>query len=216
MHPPHETPLSQIAPVVLAAGSASRMGGRPKCLLRIDGEPIIARLLRAAGSLGLQMPVVVVGAFAQEVEAALPPGGARVVRNVEPGADQTRSLRLGLQATHPEAQAILVLLADQPLIETRELLDLIQAYQLRPNGAAFVQPTWEGLPGNPVLFAAQVRDEVLAADSAMSPKAWAQQHPSRRFNWVTDNPRYRVDLDTPDDLLALQQRFGVEASWPAA
>lgn len=190
------------------------MGGRPKCLLRVDGESILSRLLGCVARLGLQLPVVVSGAFANEVEAEMAPGCALVIRNGLAQADQLSSLRLGLQATQPQAQAILVLLADQPLIGVAELLDLIQAYQNRPAGAVFVQPSFEGLPGNPVMFSALLRDQVLAAHPRMSPKAWVERQPLLRYDWSTTNPRYRVDLDTPDDILALQERFGVSVMWP--
>ena len=38
---------AHVAAVVLAAGAATRMGGRPKCLLEMAGEALIGRLVRA-------------------------------------------------------------------------------------------------------------------------------------------------------------------------
>jgi molybdenum cofactor cytidylyltransferase len=42
-----------LSAVVLAAGAASRMGHRPKCLLELDGVPLIVRLLRALREAGI-------------------------------------------------------------------------------------------------------------------------------------------------------------------
>ena len=37
----------RLAALVLAAGSASRLGSRPKCLLELDGVPLLRRLVDA-------------------------------------------------------------------------------------------------------------------------------------------------------------------------
>jgi len=50
--------------VLLAAGSASRMGHRPKCLLERDGQSLIRRTALALLDAGIQELVVVVGHYA--------------------------------------------------------------------------------------------------------------------------------------------------------
>ncbi len=44
--------------VLLAAGEGARMGGVAKCLIRIDGEPLIHRSLRAMQEAGAATEIV--------------------------------------------------------------------------------------------------------------------------------------------------------------
>ncbi|OOG80147.1 hypothetical protein B0E41_21165, partial [Hydrogenophaga sp. A37] len=46
LHATPDTSPPQLGAVLLAAGSASRMGHRPKCLLELDGEALIRRQIR--------------------------------------------------------------------------------------------------------------------------------------------------------------------------
>ena len=59
------------AALLLAAGSGERLGGQPKALLRIDGEPLVRRQVRLLSAAGLEDVVVVVGARAAQARAAL-------------------------------------------------------------------------------------------------------------------------------------------------
>jgi len=209
LSPPHS-----IGAVVLAAGSASRMGHRPKCLLELNGVPLIHRLLMALSQAGLKDVVVVLGHFAPDIAQALTQWPVKQVLNPQPDHGQNASLHLGLQALSPNCQAVLVALADQPLIESQDICDLLQAYEHRPRGMQVVQPQVDGLPGNPVMFGAQVRQDILAADSHFGCRQWQQAHPERVHHWVNTNQHYRWDVDTLEDIETLEQRTGLKLIWP--
>ena len=59
------------AAVLLAAGSASRMGGQPKCLLQLDGISLIERQIMALQAVGITHIVVVLGHYAAAISAAV-------------------------------------------------------------------------------------------------------------------------------------------------
>ena len=74
----------------------------------------------------------------------------------------------------------------------------------------------EALPGNPVMFDAALRDEWLAGEADAACRKWRLAHPER-VNWFdTDNRRYRVDIDTPDDLARFTATTGHTLQWPAS
>ncbi len=196
--------------VLLAAGSASRMGNRPKCLLELEGTPIILRLLIALSR--ANELVVVVGHYADQIEPVVQRFPVTVVRNPAPDDGQDASLRLGLQALSPGVDAVLVALADQPLIQPQDIGDLIDAYDARPEGTQVVRPFVDDLPGNPVVFNRDVRDEILASKSGA--RHWQAAHPQAVHRWQTTNPHYRTDVDSPADLEALASRTGHRLSWP--
>jgi molybdenum cofactor cytidylyltransferase len=209
-------PLSTLSAVVLAAGAASRMGHRPKCLLELDGVPLIVRLLQALREAGADEVVVVLGHYASAIEAAIAAMPVKRVLNAHPQAGQVSSLRLGLKALPTVADAVLVTLADQPLLDSNDLRALIEAYRQRPAGTQVVQPAVQGLPGNPVMFSASVRQQILAGDEAVGCRQWQAAHPSQVHAWASDNPHYRQDIDTAEDLRALAMGSGRVLTWPPA
>ena len=57
----------KISAVLQAAGSASRIGFRPKCLIEVDGIPLIVKKIQALQNAGVQDIVVVLGHYAKEI-----------------------------------------------------------------------------------------------------------------------------------------------------
>ena len=203
-----------VGAVLLAAGSGSRMGNRPKCLLELGGVPLIRRQLIALSGAGVDELVVVLGHYADQIEPAVMDFPVTLVRNPDPDAGQNASLRLGLQTLSPKTDTVLVALADQPLINSQDINDLIGAYKKRPEGTQVVQPNVEGQPGNPVMFSGDVRDQILAGEAKVGCKQWQSAHPEAVHRWVTSNQRYRTDVDSPEDIEALAARTGHRLRWP--
>ena len=203
-----------VGAVLLAAGSGSRMGNRPKCLLELGGVPLIRRQLIALSGAGVDELVVVLGHYADQIEPAVMDFPVTLVRNPDPDAGQNASLRLGLQTLSPKIDTVLVALADQPLINSQDINALSGAYKKRPEGTQVVQPNVEGQPGNPVMFSGDVRDQILAGDAKVGCKQWQSTHPEAVHRWVTSNQRYRTDVDSPEDIEALAARTGHRLRWP--
>ena len=204
-----------VGAVLLAAGAASRMGHRPKSLLELGGVPLIRRQLIALSGAGVDEVVVVLGHYAERIEEVVSTFPVTLVRNPNPDAGQNSSLRLGLQALSVKLDAVVVALADQPLINSQDINDLIGAYKKRPEGMQVVQPMVDGLPGNPVMFSADVREQILAGDAQLGCRQWQAANPAQVQHWVTTNSRYRTDVDTLQDIEALAERTGHRLKWPA-
>ncbi len=203
-----------VGAVLLAAGSGSRMGGRPKSLLELGGVSLIRRQLIALSGAGVDEVVVVLGHYAEQIEAVVQNFPVTLVRNLRPDDGQVSSLRLGLNALSPKMDAVVVALADQPLINAQDVNDVIGAYKKRPEASEVVVPYVLGLPGNPVVFSANVRTDILLGDVRLGCKQWQAAHPDRVYHWETSNQRYRTDVDSPDDIEALALRTGHRLKWP--
>ena len=204
-----------VGAVLLAAGSGSRMGHKPKCLLELGGVPLIRRQLVALSGAGVDELVVVLGHHAERIEPVVRDFPVTLVHNPDPDAGQVSSLRLGLQALTGKVDTVLVALADQPLINAQDINDLIGAYKKRPAGSEVVQPTVDGSPGNPVMFSQSVRAQILAGDARLGCKHWQASNPQAVHPWSSNNPRYRIDVDSPEDIEALAARTGHRLRWPA-
>lgn len=205
-----------IGGVLLAAGSASRMGRKPKALLELGGVPLIRRQLMALSDAGLDELVVVLGHHAEHLEPLVHDFPVKLVHNPEPDRGQVSSQRLGLKSLSGKLDAVIVALADQPLVGAQDDMDLISAYKTRPEGTEVVVPTVDGLPGNPVMFSRHVLQEVLAGEAQIGCKQWQMKNPWAVYHWVTENKRYRQDVDSPGDIELLAQQTGQRLRWPAS
>lgn len=213
-HAENEALPKPMGAVILAAGSATRMGLRPKCLLELDGVSLLRRQWLALSGAGVQDVVVVLGHYAQRIRQSAPDMPVQWLLNPDPDAGQESSLRLGLQAMPPEVSAVLVLLADQPLVTAQDMAELIAAYRQRPEPTQLVRPVVDGLPGNPVMFSRSVALQILAGPSSMGGRQWQQEHPEQVHRWHSNNSHYRADVDSPEDLMALANTQGLQLRWP--
>jgi len=205
-----------VGAVLLAAGAGSRLGGRPKAILELGGVPLILRQLIALSGAGVDEVVVVLGHHADAVEAAVRAFPITLVHNPAPDEGQASSVRAGLRALSTRIDAVVVALADQPLIDAQDVVALIGAYKKRPEGTAMVVPRVAGEPGNPVIFDATLREAWLDGSTNLACRQWREKHPER-VHWLdTDNRRYKVDIDTPEDLQRFEASTGHALRWPAA
>jgi molybdenum cofactor cytidylyltransferase len=203
-----------IGAILLAAGSGSRLGNRPKCLLELDGVPLICRQLAALTQVGVAELVVVLGQHADRIAPVLENLPVHIARNMDPNAGQSASLHLGLQALSRQADTVLVVLADQPLIDAQDLRDLMAAYANRVADIQVVQPHVDGLPGNPVMFSSDVSAAILRDETSAGCRGWQAARPSQVLRWETANTHYRFDVDCPEDIDAFALLTGQRLLWP--
>ena len=202
-----------VGAVLLAAGEARRMGGRPKSLLQLGGVPLIRRNLIALSGAGVDEVVAVLGHRAEEIEPALRDFPVTIVRNADYGRGQTSSMHAGIAALSDRLDAVIVAVADQPLINSGDITALIGAFKKRGNASAVV-PFVDGERGNPIMFDAAVRAAVLAGDARFGCRQWLDAHPEQVARMETGNRHYCVDIDSPEDIVAFAGRYGHALSWP--
>ena len=193
------TVRNAVAGVLLAAGQGSRFG-RPKALVELDGQTLAERgvtLLRAGGT----DPVLIVTGAA-EVELR-PEHQARTVYNGEWRTGMGSSLRAALRAlteleADPEIGAVVVALADQPLVGAEAVGRLIAAYRA---GAEVAVAAYDGKPRNPVLLAREHWPEVIAtATGDQGARAFLRARPELVTLVECGDTGRPDDIDTPADL----------------
>ena len=204
------------AAVLLAAGAASRMGHRPKCLIERDGQALIRRTAQCLLNAGIQDLVVVLGHYAQEIAPALAGLPVTVVINPHPEQGIISSQRLGLLSIASTCDAVVMCLADQPLLETQDIAELLQPFADRPRDTSLVFPQVQGRPGNPVALSDAVRAAVLQANDDFGCQTWRQHNRALVHAWASDNLHYITDLDSQADIAALRQSLGIDLRWPQA
>lgn len=118
-------PLKTCGAVIVAAGSASRMGGIDKVMAPLGGEPMIARTVRAFQDCDAIKKIVVV----TRQDLILPisqlcAGMSKVTAVVSGGSSRQESVHLGLNALAGEVELAAVHDGARPLV-TRQLIDRV-------------------------------------------------------------------------------------------
>ena len=207
-------PALRVGAVLLAAGCGARLGNRPKSLLQLDGVPLIRRLLSALTGAGVEEIVVVLGHHAERVEPIVSTCPVTRVHNPHPDDGQVSSQRLGLAALTGRLDAVIVALADQPLINAEDITALIGAFERRSASSSVVYPQVAGERGNPVVFTADVCAQILAGAASFGCRQWQAANAAAVTPFVTDNRNYKVDIDTPEDLERFARDTGQALRWP--
>jgi CTP:molybdopterin cytidylyltransferase MocA len=194
-----------VAGLVLAAGGARRFGSA-KLLAPLRGRPLVAYALdvagRARGSGLLTDLRVVVAPGDEAVRALAREAGASTIVNHAPDRGLSSSLRVGLAAL-ADADAALVLLADQPLVRLDVLAVLVAAWHERLG--VLIRPRYAGRPGepgHPVLLDRSVWPlaDRLEGDTGVGHLLTA----GATGVAIIDVPGTNPDVDTPADLHLLQ------------
>jgi molybdenum cofactor cytidylyltransferase len=115
-----------------------------------------------------------------------------------------RSLKLGLSQIHPQTDAVMVCLGDQPFVRPSDFSLLLHAYvsSLR-EGCDLLYPTENGRRGNPAVIHRRYFEEILSEpDSDQGCRYLFERHPTKVRAWPASSPAFFVDLDTPEDYRA--------------
>jgi CTP:molybdopterin cytidylyltransferase MocA len=182
---------TSVAGALLAAGEGSRFG-RPKALVELDGQTLAERGVKTLLAGGAAPVFVVTGAAPLELD------GIHSVYNPEWRTGMGSSLRAALQALPPDVDAVVVALADQPLVGAEAVARLIAAYG---SGAAVAVAAYEGRPRNPVLLARQHWPEVIAASTGdQGARAFLRARPDLVTLVECGDTGRPDDIDTTADL----------------
>ena len=122
-------------------------------------------------------------------------------------------LEVGLELLGARCDAVLVLLADQPLIGAADLTELIAAFKKRGTGHVLV-PVVEGQRGNPIVLDEVARAQIQASGTNLGCRNLIERNPELVCLHQTANTRFVTDLDTPEDVAALAQRTGWRLELP--
>jgi molybdenum cofactor cytidylyltransferase len=189
-----------VSGLVLAAGASTRLG-QPKQLLPVGDTTLLGTVLgevRAAAA--LDEVIVVLGGAAPDVRQRVDLGGVRAVENPEFVQGCASSYRTGIGALDPRAEAVAILLGDQPGLD-REIIDAVVGdWRLRP--APILLTAYHDGEGHPLVFSRALFESLVAlrGDKAAWKLVDAQRRDVRRV--AIDRPRPR-DVNTWPEYEAL-------------
>ena len=172
--------------------------GYPKQLLMHEGEPLVRRAAIAAAGAGAAPVIVVLGADADQVSPALTDlPSVTTVFNRDWQTGLASSLAAGLRALTETSSCdgVLVLLADQPLVDVPSLERLVRAFDAEHR---IIASEYDQTMGVPVVFGREHIADLMALRGDSGAGRWLRD----RAGAVTRVPLQdaAVDIDTPQDV----------------
>jgi molybdenum cofactor cytidylyltransferase len=195
-----------VSAVVLAAGMSTRMG-RNKLLLTFRDKPLVVHAVETLLASKAGEIVVVLGHESEKVRDQLedyagqvPNGGqsrrVRLIKNPDYRDGLSTSVRAGVEAVSPEAKAIMIYLADQPLLEPSDVDRIIAAFATaKAEDKVIVVPLFKGERGNPVILDASFRDSILGIVGDVGCKGVIKRYPEKVFTIEMENDHVVRDVD---------------------
>ena len=189
--------------VLLAAGRSLRFGQEDKLLCDAGGQTMLSRALHALGALDADARAAVVST--PEAGSIAAAAGFDVVRNAEPEAGLSRSVALGvLWARKRGCDAVLLAVADQPLLTVDSLTALLAAFRRTGRVACLAD---ESHRGNPAVFPSSCFDELLALRGDRGAKSVLRAHEHELTVVRCCFPGELADADEPQALERLRERL---------
>ena len=188
---------------MLAAGAGSRFGGG-KLLAPFGGRTLIEATLLGLREAPVNETIVVVGNDAEGLRGLCESYGVRLAENPDWAEGMATSVKKGLAACSPDADAAVVVLGDQPLVGARAVERLVEAHE---GGAAVAVATYNGKRRNPALFTRGVwpiLEEELSGDEGA--RGFLKRHPEVVTEVPCDDVADPTDVDTREDLRRLEAR----------
>lgn len=187
--------------VVLAAGCASRFGAT-KQLSEFDGAPLARLAINLAHDVCVNHSMLVVGHDWLAVSAACQPLPGFLILNDHFAEGIGASISRAVRSLRHAASAIIVLLADQPLITREHVRGLLDAWSGADN--AIVATAFAGTVGPPALFAHGCFADLWQFTGDQGARELLFDD---RFSVTTvDFDDAAFDIDTPQDLDRLRSR----------
>jgi len=199
-----------IAALVLAAGASRRMGTENKLLLSWRGQPLVTSVVRTLVGSRAQEVIVVLGHEADRVRAVLPGLGERVVENPDWSKGMTTTIQRGARTATEQASGLMVCLCDQPLMEVKDYDFLIEHFEekRRVDPRCIIVPTFAERRGNPVLFSAAFKPQILAHSQVHGCRDILADSRQHVHEVAMPNDHIHRDIDTQEAYLGLLNPLG--------
>jgi molybdenum cofactor cytidylyltransferase len=195
-----------LAAVILSAGESSRMGS-PKALVPFGSSTFLGRLLEVIhqskrnteSGKEIGCTRVVLGAHTKEITDKIPLDASAIVLNPHWKEGQLSSIKEAIRSLKEvQTDGVILFLVDHPLVSAELVSELV--HQFYTSGRAIVVPKFRDKRGHPVIFAARLYPELLAAPPEQGARAVVWAHPDEVLEVPTNEEGVVLNLNDPEAL----------------
>jgi len=185
-----------VSAILLAAGESKRLR-MPKLLLPFGKSTILEQTIDNLLNSRVDEVIVVLGYRAEEMMRKLANRPVKIAINPIYHQGMSTSIVKGLSLVNNRAQAIMVALADQPLINSQTINRLIEESLGYDKG--IVIPTYQAERGHPVIFASEYKEELLGLKGDIGGRQTIKEHPNDTLEVIADSKAITMDVNTIND-----------------
>ena len=186
----------RVTAVILAAGEGKRMG-QTKQLLPWGSTTVLGQTIRNLQQTAVHTIWVVSGHNAEAVEAIAAAENVYSVRNTQYATgEMLSSLQTAVRQLPPNMTAVLVMLADQPMVQPETLDQILAAYW--QGQGDLIAPIYGGRRGNPVLIGQKYFAELLTLPPGAAPRTLLRRYADNLQLVTVPTDSILRDLDSPE------------------
>ncbi|MFU8880869.1 MAG: nucleotidyltransferase family protein [Rhodobacterales bacterium] len=191
--------------LILAAGASSRMRGGDKLLEQVAGQPILRLMLERALRVASGPVLCTLPAPDHPRMACLEGLDVTPVMVPDAAEGMGASIRAGVRAVPADCPAVMILPGDMPELDKTDLRQMVQAHAAQPE--AILRATDKtGQHGHPVIFPADLFDDLRACHGDSGARDLLRRHSQRVVTVPLPDLHATTDLDTPEDWAAWRAR----------
>ncbi len=182
--------------IILAAGSSSRMG-QPKQLLVYQQQTLLQKAIQAAVDVTNACVVVVMGANQSLIKPGITNSAIIIEYNPDWQQGMASSVRAGINRLvieQPHVKNALLMLCDQPFVDTALLQKLIEK---QTDDGQIIASAYQNTVGVPVLFNRSCFSELMALQGQDGAKKLLNKYKDQIISIPFE--KGAIDIDTPED-----------------
>lgn len=193
-----------ITALVLAAGQGRRFG-KTKQIMAWGETTILGQTISQLKQSDVDEIIVITGYDAAAVTVIASTYHVSTLHNPAYATGEIlSSLKVGVQGLQAEVAAALIVLADQPLIPSSVINQLITVFK---SGAGhLIAPVYQGQRGNPVLIGRSFFAELLTLPPDAAPRLLLQRHPDQIVLVEVGTEAILLDIDSEEAYERLRPR----------
>jgi molybdenum cofactor cytidylyltransferase len=195
--------------IILASGLSVRMG-KTKLLMPWRGKPLLEYVLTTANGIPFDGMIAIIpdNFVFQQIASKYP---IHIVVNGNSTDGMGFSLSLGVHSLPSSAQAVVIMLGDQPQLKGMDVLEVLNLFNRKradnqiSNGIIIRTKYMDGKVGHPVLFSRDFFPLLQDLRGDIGGKEIIQKHLQSLVTYESPNP-YPNDIDTPEDYQQLIEK----------
>ena len=189
-----------VSAILMAAGESKRMG-KPKQLMPFGRSTILEQTVDNLLSSEITEIIVVVGYKAEEMIKTIASRPVKIALNPMYQLGMSTSIVTGLNLINAKTQAVMLALADQPLVDSKTINQLIEEFYNHNKGIAV--PAYQGKRGHPVIFSIKYKKELLVLTGDIRGQRVTNHDPDDILEVSVDSESINIDIDNINDYQSL-------------